>query len=169
MTLDLCSYTQLGDKNECVEHMNNVVTNIKGKLTQEGLSAYSLEKRARLRPNAIHNILSGRSKKPSINIIQAIAKALNCTVSELIGEQPKILSHLQIDDEKFDFDIVENRELYIKCLSYFSSLLNKQKLWLSKTQILDYVDELYLYSFKKSATKKVDTHFAQWLVDKNLK
>lgn len=149
----------------------DIASQIKERITQEGLTVYSLEKRAGLKPNAVHNILSGRSKKPSINIIQAIAKTLNCTVSDLIGEGLTTIAFQEenINTSNISSEYIKNRELYIKCLFYFSSLLNKKKLWLPKTQLLDCIDEIYFYSLKKGLNKKIDPHFVQWLIDKSKK
>lgn len=67
--------------------MAQIVSYIKRKMEAEGLTAYALEKRAGLKPSAVNNIIYGKSKNPSIEILKGISKALNCSVSDLIGEQ----------------------------------------------------------------------------------
>lgn len=145
-----------------------IISCIKQKMLQESLSAYSLERRAGLKSNAVHNILSGRSKNPSISIVQAVAKALNCTVSELIGEEQIYSDNLISANTKtpvIPSKLFQNHKLYTKSLSHFSALLNKETLWLSRETVMNYVDEIYLYSLKKGGDK-VDAHFAAWLLEK---
>lgn len=149
--------------------MAKLVSQINEKMNKEGFSAYSLERSAGLKANAVHNIISGRSKNPSINILQSIAKALNCSVSDLIGEevvnstsappQEKIITSSTISNT------IENKELYIECLIYFCTLLRKHKCWLGKEKVWSCIDELYLYSLKTNK-KKVDKHFAKWFFEK---
>lgn len=147
--------------------MSILITHLKEKMTQEGMTAYSLERRAGLKSTAVHNILSGRSKNPSIHIMQSIAKALNCSVSDLIGEDSSLPNELPKlnTPPKIESNQIANHELYVKCLSYLCSLLDKKKLWLKKEQIINYVDEIYFYSNKKNL-KKPDTHFSDWLIEK---
>lgn len=145
-----------------------IISSIKQKMLQESLSAYSLERRAGLKSNAVHNILSGRSKNPSISIVQAVAKALNCTVSELIGEEQMHSNNLIDSKTKTSLispELFQNHKLYIKSLFHFSSLLNKEALWLAKETVMNYIDEIYLYSLKKGEDK-IDAHFADWLLEK---
>ncbi len=146
--------------------MTNLVVKLKEKMTQEGLTAYSLERNAGLKPNAVHNIISGRSKNPSINVLQTIAQTLNCTVSDLIGEV-NLGSHFNNapSENPVTFCEILDNELYIKSLSYFAELLTKHKCWMAKEKILECVEEIYLYSYRKGLNK-VDTHFAKWFFEK---
>ena len=57
---------------------------IKTKVKDKGLSVNKLEKMANLKPGSIYNIISGRSKNPSIYTVQSIAKVLDCSVSEFM-------------------------------------------------------------------------------------
>lgn len=61
---------------------------VKEKITEymkaEKLSIAELERRAGLSIHSVRNILKGRIKKPSAQSLQAIAEALNCSLSDLI-------------------------------------------------------------------------------------
>lgn len=50
-------------------------------------NAQALSTKARLNPTAVRDILSGKSKSPKQSTLEAIAKALACTVADLIGER----------------------------------------------------------------------------------
>src|SRR5438445_761981 len=63
---------------------------LKEKMTAIRISAHALEKQAGLKPSAVQNILHGRSKKPSAEILFAVAKILGCPVDELIDNNDEV-------------------------------------------------------------------------------
>ena len=67
---------------------------LKNKISEVGISVHALEKKAGLKQSSIQNILYGKSKKPSFHIMQSIAQALNCTVTELLEEDHKVVKDL---------------------------------------------------------------------------
>lgn len=136
------------------------------KMKQNNISAHALEKKAGLKPSAVQNILYGRSKNPSIFILQAISKALDCSITDLIGEQNIELS-LTIPPSSPKKDILWNCELYLDSLESVSHFLKKKKCHhLKEKRILDYVDEVYMYSLKKGL-KSADLYFTKWLIERN--
>lgn len=145
--------------------MAQLVNFLKQKMEQEGITAYALEKRAGLKPSAVNNIIYGKSKNPSITVLKAISRALNCTVADLIGEEPdhQIDSGESTLHSSGDFT---NHELYIISLLTFSSILKKRQIRLSKEKIINCVDEIYLFSVKKDFKNTVDDHFVEWILDK---
>jgi transcriptional regulator with XRE-family HTH domain len=147
--------------------MMKIVSRMRKKMQEEGLSAYALEKRAGLKPSVVHNILQGRSKNPAISTLHSVAKALNCTVSDLIGEEAPSLSLPQQDSVSSPI-FIHNNELYINCLAYLCSFLKKRKIFLDRDQVLNYVNEIYAFSLKKGSNR-VDAHFVEWIVEKNMK
>ena len=72
------------------KHMTAISRHIKEKMVEKGLSAHALEKLAGLKLSAVQNIIYGRSKNPSVNILIPIAQALGCTVSDLLEEDREI-------------------------------------------------------------------------------
>lgn len=63
-----------------------LILKIKEKMENQHLSVYALEKEAGLKPQAVRNILWGKSKNPGGAVLKAIAKVLNCSVDELLGD-----------------------------------------------------------------------------------
>ncbi len=59
---------------------------IETRMRQRNLSIRAIEKAADLTPNAVRYILDGDSTKPNIYLIAKIAKALNCTIHDLLGD-----------------------------------------------------------------------------------
>ena len=130
---------------------------LKKKMEEKNITAHALEKKAGLKTSAVHNILYGRSKNPSLNLVQTIAEALDCTLSELLGNNESLNLN---PDIKWDCD------LYVGCLQTVSQLLKWKKMTFSRQKILECVDEVYLYSLK-SDRKTADEHFAEWFIVKH--
>ena len=62
-----------------------------------------LERKAGLKKNNIYNILKGMSKKPSAELLQAVADALGVTVKDLYN--PSVETRDYLNNE--DFDLME--------------------------------------------------------------
>jgi SOS-response transcriptional repressor LexA len=56
-------------------------------MAQLNTNAAAVSRKANLGTTAIHDILSGKNRKPSYDVLCAIANALDCDVGYLIGEQ----------------------------------------------------------------------------------
>ena len=149
--------------------VNGMLAQIKEKMLENGLNAYTLERQAGLKPSAVHNILYGRSKNPSINTLLSLAKALNCTVSDLIGENQNFLNGTTGQPATADVSEPLSLELYTRCLAFLTSFLAKKKIWVDKQQILSIAEEVYRYCLKKGLINRVDPHFVKWLIEKNFK
>ncbi|EKE10416.1 MAG: hypothetical protein ACD_16C00036G0006 [uncultured bacterium] len=143
-----------------------IAHNIKKKISEVGLSVHALEKKAGLKQSAVQNILYGKSKKPSLHLIQSIAQVLHCTTSELLEEGIGGLSRKE-NEEKPTILQTEtwNVDLYIDTLRIINSLSKKNKNSLSKDEFFSCAEEIYLYSLKTDKLKP-DKHFAEWLIDK---
>lgn len=151
--------------------MQSLSTKIKERIHEQGLSTYALEKRAGLKPSAVQNILYGRSKNPSITIIQAIAQALGCRITDLIDDETRAPSltkkenspfpSLQRGEERGDWD----QNLYLQCFQEVNTLLEQERLNLSRDKILEIVEEIYSYS-QGNSLKEPDKYFSKWLIDK---
>jgi transcriptional regulator with XRE-family HTH domain len=138
----------------------NLAKKIRYKLKEKQISAQALEKLAGLRPSVVHNILLGRSKNPTLQTLQAISKAFDCTLQELVDDEEAL------HDKQAD--IPWNLDLYEKTFHLAARLLKKHPLNLDKKKTLAFVDEIYDYSVSSQLTV-ADEHFAEWLVTRMLK
>lgn len=68
----------------------HIAKQIELRMKAQNISISILEKKAGVRPHAVRNILTGKSKSPSAVNLQAIADALGCTVKDLL-ETPEAL------------------------------------------------------------------------------
>lgn len=151
--------------------MQSLSRKIKERIHEQGLSTHALEKRAGLKPSAVQNILYGRSKNPSITIIQAIAQALGCRITDLIGDDstPPLsikkgsipYPSLQKNGESGDWD----QNLYLQCFQEVNTLLEQERLSLSRDKILEIVEEIYSYS-QGNSLQAPDKYFSKWLIEK---
>lgn len=140
---------------------------IKERMTQKGVSAHALEKLAGLKNSAVHNILYGRSKNPSINTLLAISRALECDVSDLLSDscQPHLFLKENLDGD--GQPLVWNAELYMDTLKIVHSLSLRHNISLSKAQWFACTEEVYAYSLKHNRAKP-DKNFAEWILEKSL-
>lgn len=141
--------------------------NLKKKISQAGLSVHALEKKAGLKQSAVQNILYGKSKKPSLHLIESIAKVLNCTVSELLEENKvSAVSPEIIKEEKEDLGAPWNMDLYVETFNVIYALIKKKNILLPREKFVACSEEVYKYSLKTDKTKP-DRHFADWIIDKS--
>lgn len=136
--------------------MTKLAQIIRHKLKEKRLSAHALEKLAGLRSSAVHNILQGRSKNPTLQTLQAISSALDCSMQELVdnAENPAKQS-----DIEWDF------ALYEKAVQLTYRLFQEHNINLNKQKTLAYIDEIYNYSLSANIDD-IDQRFAEWLLNK---
>lgn len=138
--------------------MSVVSTKIKQKMEEQGLTAYSLNKKANLNSSGVQNILYGRSKNPTVEVLSSIAKALKCSISELVDETIKAPVILKKYNNW-------NKNLYLECLNYVSSILLKEGYPTELDDIFILVDEIYEYSLKNHESK-LSKKFSEWVISK---
>lgn len=103
---------------------------------------------------AVHNIMRGSSKNPTISILNSIANAFNITVQDLISKD-------------FDYEYNVNLELYDEVSNYTCSLLKKHiKNDIDYEELKSIILEIYDYSKNKNHMK-LDKNFASWFIAKH--
>jgi len=133
---------------------------IKEKIQQHGISAHALERMAGLKPSAVQNILYGRSKNPSVTTIQAIANALGCDIRDLLSNDSATKPSSASANLPWD------QRLYIECANIVGSVAGSHDVHLSKSDIIEVVDEVYEYSISNDL-KKPDINFTKWIIEKS--
>jgi transcriptional regulator with XRE-family HTH domain len=138
---------------------------ISARMRAKSLSVTMLEREAGLKTHAVQNILRGKSKKPSAELLQAVADVLGCTVKELLESQD-----IFDEDEasKSKNEILESPYEYPTLLQETVKLVN-EKLHnnansISTQQALTCMEEIYLHSLQKDPSK-VDQDFAEWFIE----
>jgi len=62
-----------------------LITELRSRMAAEGFNQKSLARAANLNETAVRDILKGRSQNPRIDTLEALARTLGCSVSELTG------------------------------------------------------------------------------------
>jgi transcriptional regulator with XRE-family HTH domain len=144
----------------------NLQKNIKHYLSEKDMSVSELERNSGLKQSTVQNILHGRSKNPSIETIQLLAKEFDCSIEELIGDQEYSYNKNHRTQKLVhpEENCPWNASLFIEAVSIIDKLLKAKNITLPKSRILALVEELYRYSIGTS--DKADERFAHWIVEK---
>ncbi len=135
--------------------MSQLSKQLKMKMQEKNISANALEKLAGLKPSVVQNILQGKSKNPTIHTLQAIGRALECSLEELLSpasSKPQQTSQW-------------NPILYQEAIQIANELFKQRDLHPNKDQAMHFIDEIYNYSIL-SNYGTIDRRFAEWLVSK---
>lgn len=150
-------------------HIRKMKTNLSKQLATrlkaKNISVHSLEKEAGLKTHAVRNIVRGKSKKPSAEIMQAIADVLGCTVRDLL-ESPDIFDEISTEEVEtiVDKTLFTNRALLEKTVVCINSILSKSSKEITIRQALTCIEEVYVHALKNGANKP-DEEFASWFID----
>lgn len=137
---------------------------IQTRMESKNLTIYSLEKRAGLKRSAVRNILQGFSKKPSAEVLQAIAEVLECSLDDLVGPVERSPVHKVSTTRD---DSAWNEELYIDAVKMVSSILDENNVSLKLNQVINLANETYKYSLAKGSGH-ADKDFTKWLVGRSV-
>ncbi len=136
-----------------------VAEKILEKIEEQNLSVQGLEKKAGLKINVVRNILSGHSLKPNIDILIAVAKALGCTVNDLVSE-----SEDQLSNQKDKIVMFTNMELLQSTMSYLGDQIKAGK-EINSLALFDAIQEIYTFSENNNKIT-CDEGFAKWYLDR---
>lgn len=140
--------------------MTNLVMSIKRKLLEQNLTVSALEKKAGIRPSSLQNIIQGRSKNPNLDTLKTVAKALQCSVSDLLEED-----RISADIELFLGKNAWNQDRYFDIISSVISVCRKSKRTLPKKVFLLAVEEIYDYALRYSKNN-VDQDLIDWILQR---
>ena len=139
--------------------------NIKQLIDDQNLSIQGLEKKSGLKTNAVRNILTGHSKKPSAEILLAISRVLGCSVEDLYGEKSHEQSSAQAAAQETP---IQDKALFEQTCQEVLRFHQENALPFTAKQFLDDVIQIYFYCLQ-SQTRAFDERFAQWLLSKKLR
>lgn len=132
---------------------------IKYKAEKKNIPIRKLEAIAGVKIGTFANILYGKSLRPSVDTMQRLAIALNCSVNDLITiddlEAPKAEPTAEIWDQ----------ELFSEAIVYITNIAKQKRAGLTKEKLLVLAEEAYGYS-QKTGRRNLDKDFANWIVDK---
>lgn len=90
---------------------NVLVERIQARMAQLGTNSTKVAMAARLGKTAVRDIIAGKSKRPTIDTINRIAKALECSMAYLVGDVDDPEKFLGADLPGFDVQLVTIQEI----------------------------------------------------------
>jgi transcriptional regulator with XRE-family HTH domain len=140
-----------------------VAKQIHARMKARNISTIEIERQAGLKPHAVRNILRGHSKRPSVDIVHAVARILECTVDDLLQGM-----NIFTDDKKGKtreefLDQHYKSGLLAETVKLIDAMMSKEKHNITVHQVLTCVEETYLHSLQKGLSK-VDKEFAEWFI-----
>lgn len=146
------------------KYIENIQEQVQSCTENKDVSTRELERQAGLKRGSIQNILDGKSSNPRIEIVMAIAEALNCTVDELLNKSASRSANNQAEEENSNKTIAWNSALYRDCIKEVENYLQVKNRNLSDEQILYLIKEAYTYSIQ-GESDKADLRFIKWFID----
>ena len=144
----------------------SIAKHISTRMRAKNLSLSELEKEAGLKRNTVQNIMRGRSKRPSADILQAVADVLGCGVKELLAQQESSYEeNLTQSNTKLLSHEYEHPELFSEIVNFVNHALKNKENKLTIEQFMSCVQEIYLHSLQKDPNH-MDEEFAQWCIDR---
>ena len=139
---------------------------LKEKLQKRNISVHALEKSAGLKRSAVDNILRGKSKKPSAEILTAICRILGCSIDTLLGNPENInitqkIPQAPVNQSQKPF----NNKMYAEAVSVATDTLLQKEIDITETLALQFIYEIYIYSIQ-GGLNHIDKSFASWLAER---
>lgn len=130
--------------------MSQLIANISGLMKEKGWNGKTLAERSGQKMSAIYNILAGRSRKPSADKVEAIARAFGVTTAQILYgtmDKPVFANDSNFDAAHWD------GVLYSDCLVLVRSICRRKKVLFSnpkqeKDRLMYYAQRVYKYAQK---------------------
>lgn len=140
---------------------------LREKMSEIGISAHALEKQAGLKRSAVQNILHGRSRKPSAQILLAVTKILGCDINDLLGHPGEEFEDTTLANQSEMLqDAAVNTHLFAEAAQVANEIVQSFGINPTAPQLLKFINEIYNYSLR-SQKPIIDRNFAEWLANKS--
>jgi DNA-binding Xre family transcriptional regulator len=127
-------------------------------------SIRDLEHQAGLHSNAIHNILSDRSKNPTIDTVVKIANILECSIDEMLERE----GFINKANTAIKTDTTFDPCLFQSVCNYAIQFIETKNLGtLVLSNVIYCIEEIYKYCFN-TKSKIFDQNFAKWFLEEKL-
>lgn len=142
--------------------MAYIAVKLKEIMEEKSITANALEKRSGVKVSSVQNIIYGRSKNPGIDTVKAIAKALGCTLYDLLEENENTTSLSANNPNEKEWNI----SLFIDALKAAETMMKQKGIKPSYKTALAFANEIYSYS-QLSNKGTADYDFTRWLFEKH--
>lgn len=142
--------------------IENLQKNIRKFLEHSNASVHAFEKRAGISPSSVQNILLGRSRRPGVELVHAIAQGFGCSIEDLIGEGEESSHFSQSRLESYPRTI--DLSLFPYIVEIVSEVIREKKIEAEKSFFFSIIEEVYVYALKSGADK-IDKPFVEWFIN----
>lgn len=137
---------------------------IAARLKAKNLSINMLEKEAGLKSRAVQNIMRGKSKKPSAELLRAIAGILDCSIEDLLGNEVFFNNETPLKSRTdILFNKYENPEVLTEALNSINRKLKGKDHLINAQQVIDCLTETYVHALQKTP-HSIDEEFIDWYI-----
>jgi transcriptional regulator with XRE-family HTH domain len=163
--LHTCFRTTLIKQNNSKERLTKSLSlkdNLANKIATMGhtFTRKILATRAGVTQDSLSLILLGKTKNPGVYTIAKIAKALDCSIDELLGRDAARTNIEDVCGKQIEL----KQDLVVNCTTKIIELLERGKIQTSLGKFLHILKNVYGYSlYKRSDT--VDADFAGWFIE----
>jgi len=142
----------------------HLANQISTRMRAKNLSVASLEREAGLKSHSVRNILRGRSKRPSAEVLLAVADVLGCTINELMVKED-IFENIGYSGDKQEIlnaPYVPSN-LMKTAVQVVNDKVKRKRKTLTLKQFLSCAEEVYIHALQRGG--KVDEAYADWFID----
>jgi len=132
--------------------MNQMQANLQRLLEERNLTVSSLARKANKSVSTVQNLIYGRTSNPTVTLLLSIAKALNCSITEILGT----------DSEYPSCSTTEDLYLFYDNLNVLTGILLEKKMPISIFTALKLASNAYEYC-KANNKNMADKNFCNWL------
>ena len=122
--------------------IENLKSQIEMRRAQKNMTIKDLEIRSGLKTNAILNLLISKVKSPKVDTVVKLANFFECSVDELLGNQPETL-----------YSEIKNETLFKECLLSCWHYFELKKNTIVPNKFFEFVQKVYIYSLKNNLDK----------------
>lgn len=133
---------------------------IRSKIEQRNMSVRQAAKASGISSGTLQNFLAGVIKNPTFETLSALAKTLECDLTELVSSSNIVI-------KSCDYKLPWNAQIYVEAVEYVQELQDIKGIKLPSEEAIIMVKEIYYYSRIKER-KSIDKDFAEWMFRKNI-
>lgn len=135
------------------------------KLSEREMSPHILGKKAGLAMSAVHKIIHGNIKNPTLETLLAIARVFDCSLDELVGN--RIITKPRAEKALISEDVPWNNELMKPILRATLAFIEQNNLSLNLKETIHFILETYHYCLIKKHGE-FDNAFFEWHIQQKL-
>ncbi len=139
--------------------MKSIKEKLQNQLNKNDIKPHTLAKYAAVPESSIKNIIYGKSVRPRLELIESLAKHLNCTASDLLSDDDPRIKHKKGEESE-----VWNGNLYIEALQAVMDIAHNKKIQLTSNQANIYAERIYQYAMVNNE-KTIDMKFANFIMN----